>query len=94
MEKRKGDAETTLHQIPTGPLPNWGAFLHIIPDVHCVRHKLLQNTRPFHNVKHDDTQVPPKRSRDKKQPISCHSVWLDMMSLTRVLSVEFVELGL
>jgi hypothetical protein len=55
-----------------------------------VTHKLVKNTVPCHNVKHNDTLVPPKCRKSGKQAVSNHSVWLDL-SLKRVLSVEFIE---
>jgi hypothetical protein len=67
-------------------------LLHKSPDMHDVKYKLVKNTLPSHQVKHDDTRVPPSCRRAKKQAIGCHSGWLDL-SLKRVLSVEFVELS-
>jgi hypothetical protein len=58
-----------------------------------AKHKLVENTLPFHHVKHDDTRVPPSCRRAEKQAVvSRHPGWLDL-SLKRELSVEFVELS-
>jgi hypothetical protein len=61
--------------------------------MHYVKHKQVKNMLPSHHVKHDDTRVPsPNSRRAKKQVVSRHQGWLDL-TLKRVLSVEFVELG-
>jgi hypothetical protein len=43
-------------------------LLHKIPDMHYVKHKLVKNMRPSHNVKHNDTQVPHKCSTTQVYP--------------------------
>jgi len=53
-------------------------LLHKSPDMHNVKHKLLKNRRPSHHVKHDETQVPPKRRRAGKQAPSRHPVRLNL----------------
>jgi hypothetical protein len=67
-------------------------LLHKIPGIQYVKHKLVKNTLPSHQVKHDDTQVPPKCRRARKQAANHHPVWFDL-SLKWMLSVEFVELS-
>jgi hypothetical protein len=41
-------------------------LLHKIMDMHCIKHKLVKNTLPSHNVKHDDTRVPSNCRRAEK----------------------------
>jgi hypothetical protein len=77
---------------PGGRQNNVTTLLHKSPEMHCVKHKLVKNTLPFHHVKHDDTRVPPNCKRAEKQAVSRPPGWLDF-SLKRVLWVEFVELS-
>jgi hypothetical protein len=66
-------------------------LFHKMPDMLYVKHKLVKNTLPSHQIKHDDTQVPPNCRKAKKQAVSRHPGWLYL--LKQVLSVEFVKLS-
>jgi hypothetical protein len=66
-------------------------LLHKTLDIHHVKHKLVNNKLPPDHVMHGDTQVPPNCRGAGKQAVSHHPTWLDL-TLTRVLSVEIVEL--
>jgi hypothetical protein len=67
-------------------------LLHKLPNMHCVKHKLVKNTLPSHHVQHDDTRVPPNCRRAENQTVIRHPGWLDL-SLKRMLSVECVGLS-